>query len=193
VLPWPEWWTPSLAWEDLSAVDRRALIEMLVDKIVIERRLSKIDKDGRRYDTIRTIPYEDPSKRLSGSGRCTKLGSRSFPGSDQRSASQSLIGSLIRFDYLNGQRLRTLFLTLTWSDRCSSHTRAQCPEFADQVPHSAHEFPVLPIMSLRVLPIIPIVQTQMAFPRFGHAQIVRSGRIWPGRNDTATSARWSDL
>jgi hypothetical protein len=62
VLPWPEWWTPSLAWEDLSAVDRRALIEILVDKIVIERRLSKIDKDGRRYDTIRTIPYEDPQQ-----------------------------------------------------------------------------------------------------------------------------------
>jgi hypothetical protein len=35
---------------------------MLVDKIVIERRLSKIDKDGRRYDTIRTIPYEDPQQ-----------------------------------------------------------------------------------------------------------------------------------
>ena len=29
--------------------------------------------------------------------------------------------------------------------------------------------------------------------RFGHAQIERSGRIWPGRNDTATSTRWSDL
>jgi hypothetical protein len=53
VLPWPEWWTPSLAWEDLSAVDRRALIEMLVDKIVIERHPSKIDNDGRRHYLIR--------------------------------------------------------------------------------------------------------------------------------------------
>jgi hypothetical protein len=60
VLPWPEWWTPSLAWEDLSAVDRRALTEMLVDKIVIERHPSKIDKDGRRHYTIRAIPYQDP-------------------------------------------------------------------------------------------------------------------------------------
>ena len=32
---------------------------MLVDKIIIERHPSKIDKDGKRYDTIRTIPYED--------------------------------------------------------------------------------------------------------------------------------------
>jgi hypothetical protein len=45
VLLWPEWWTPSLAWEDLSAVDRRALTEMLVEKIIIERHPSKIDKD----------------------------------------------------------------------------------------------------------------------------------------------------
>ena len=42
--------------EDLSAVDRRALTEMLVDKIIIGRHPSKIDKDGKRYDTIRTIP-----------------------------------------------------------------------------------------------------------------------------------------
>jgi hypothetical protein len=33
----PELPDPSLAWEDLSAVDRRALTEMLVDKIIIER------------------------------------------------------------------------------------------------------------------------------------------------------------
>jgi len=51
---------PSLAWEDLSAEDRRALTEMLVDKIVIERHPSKIDKDGRRHYTIRAIPYQDP-------------------------------------------------------------------------------------------------------------------------------------
>jgi site-specific DNA recombinase len=56
----PELPDPSLAWEDLSAVDRRALTEMLVDKIVIERHPSKIDKDGRRHYTVRAIPYQDP-------------------------------------------------------------------------------------------------------------------------------------
>jgi len=61
VLPWPEWWTPSLAWEDLSAVDRRALTEMLVDKIVIERHPSKIDRDGRRHDNP-PDPYQDPEQ-----------------------------------------------------------------------------------------------------------------------------------
>jgi hypothetical protein len=53
---------PSLAWEDLSAVDRRALTEMLVDKIIIERHASKIDKDGRRHYLIRAIPYQDPQQ-----------------------------------------------------------------------------------------------------------------------------------
>ena len=48
--------------EDLSAVDRRALTEMLVDKIIIERHPSKIDKDGRRHYTIRAIPYQDPQQ-----------------------------------------------------------------------------------------------------------------------------------
>ena len=62
MLLWPEWWTPSLAWEDLSAVDRRALTEMLVDKIIIERHPSKIDKDGRRHYLIRAIPYQDPQQ-----------------------------------------------------------------------------------------------------------------------------------
>ena len=56
----PELPDPSLAWEDLSAVDRRALTEMLVDKIIIERHPSKIDKDGRRHYLIRAIPYQDP-------------------------------------------------------------------------------------------------------------------------------------
>jgi predicted transcriptional regulator len=45
--------------KDLSAVDRRALTEMLVDKIIIERHPSKIDKDGRRHYLIRAIPYQD--------------------------------------------------------------------------------------------------------------------------------------
>ena len=58
----PELPDPSLAWEDLSAVDRRALIEMLVDKIIIERHTGRIDKDGRRHYTIRAIPYQDPQQ-----------------------------------------------------------------------------------------------------------------------------------
>ena len=58
----PELPDPSLAWEDLSAVDRRALTEMLVDKIIIERHPSKIDEDGRRHYTIRAIPYQDPQQ-----------------------------------------------------------------------------------------------------------------------------------
>ena len=45
----PELPDPSLAWEDLSAEDRRALTELLVDKI----------------------------------GPCTRLGSRSSPGSER--------------------------------------------------------------------------------------------------------------
>jgi hypothetical protein len=44
---------PSLAREHLSAEDRRALTEMLVDKIVIAPHPHKIDKDGRRHYLIR--------------------------------------------------------------------------------------------------------------------------------------------
>ena len=58
----PELPDPSQAWEDLSAADRRALTEMLVDKIIIERHPSKIDKDGRRHYLIRAIPYQDPQQ-----------------------------------------------------------------------------------------------------------------------------------
>jgi hypothetical protein len=58
----PELPDPSLAWEDLSAVDRRALTEMLVDKIIIERHPSMIDQDGRHHYTIRAIPYQDPQQ-----------------------------------------------------------------------------------------------------------------------------------
>ena len=57
---------PVLAWEDLSAVDRRALTEMLVDKIVVAPHPHKI-VDGRRHYLIRAIPYQDPeqeAKRL---------------------------------------------------------------------------------------------------------------------------------
>jgi hypothetical protein len=35
---------------------------MLVDKIIIERHPSKIDKDGRRHYTIRAIPYQNPQQ-----------------------------------------------------------------------------------------------------------------------------------
>jgi hypothetical protein len=58
----PELPDRSLAWEDLSAVDRRALTEMLVDKIIIERHPSKIDGDGRRHYLICAIPYQDPQQ-----------------------------------------------------------------------------------------------------------------------------------
>jgi site-specific DNA recombinase len=57
----PELPDPSLAWEDLSAEDRRALTEMLVDKIVIAPHPHKI-VDGRRHYTIRAIPYQDPQQ-----------------------------------------------------------------------------------------------------------------------------------
>jgi len=35
---------------------------MLVDKIIIERHPSKIDKDGRRHYLIRSIAYQDPQQ-----------------------------------------------------------------------------------------------------------------------------------
>jgi hypothetical protein len=35
---------------------------MLVDKIIIGRHPSKIDKDGRRHYLIRAIPYQDPQQ-----------------------------------------------------------------------------------------------------------------------------------
>jgi hypothetical protein len=53
---------PSLAWEDLSAEDRRALTEMLVDKIVLAPHPHKIDMDGKRHYLIRAIPYQDPQQ-----------------------------------------------------------------------------------------------------------------------------------
>ena len=58
----PELPDPSLLWEDLSAADRRALTELLVDKIVIAPHPHKIDKDGRRHCTVRAIPYQDPKQ-----------------------------------------------------------------------------------------------------------------------------------
>jgi hypothetical protein len=49
---------PTLAWEDLSPEDRRALTELLVDKIVVGPHPHKI-VDGRRHYIIRAIPYQD--------------------------------------------------------------------------------------------------------------------------------------
>jgi len=71
------WLSDSSRCEDLSAVDGSALTEMLVDKIIIERYPSKIDRDGRRHYFIRAIPNQDPQQTLSGSRRCTMVGSRS--------------------------------------------------------------------------------------------------------------------
>jgi hypothetical protein len=65
----PELPDPSVAWEDLSAEDRRALTAMLVGKIVIAPHPHKIDKAGRRRNTIRAIPYQDArqeAERLMG-------------------------------------------------------------------------------------------------------------------------------
>jgi site-specific DNA recombinase len=60
----PELPDPSLAWEDLSAEDRRALTEMLIDKIVIAPHPHKI-VDGRRHYTIRAIPFQDPQQEAA--------------------------------------------------------------------------------------------------------------------------------
>jgi ABC-type phosphate transport system auxiliary subunit len=51
----PELHDPSLAWEDLSAVDRRALTEMLVDKIIIEAAPEQ-DRQGRQAPLRHPIP-----------------------------------------------------------------------------------------------------------------------------------------
>jgi hypothetical protein len=57
----PELPDPSPAGEDLSAVDRRAPTEMLVDKIIIAQHPHKI-VDGRHHYLIRPIPYQDPQQ-----------------------------------------------------------------------------------------------------------------------------------
>jgi hypothetical protein len=109
----PELPDPSLAWEDLSAVDRRSLTEMLVDKIIIERHPSKIDMDGRRHYLIRAIPYQDLSKRLSGSRRF----SDTLTGSGRRPRSRA--GSLVGIPGHQG--------TSTGGLR-TEHNPAPCPE-----------------------------------------------------------------
>ena len=52
--------TDALVSEQAVFIDRCALTEMPVDKIIIERHPSKIDKDGRHHYLIRAIPYRDP-------------------------------------------------------------------------------------------------------------------------------------
>ena len=53
-----------------------------MDKIIIERHPSKIDKDGKRHYTIRAIPHQDPQQeRLKA---VHEAGSRSSPGSEQQ-------------------------------------------------------------------------------------------------------------
>ena len=61
----PELPDPLLAWENLSAEDRRALTEMLVDKIIIAPHPSEIAKEGRRHYLIRAIPYQDPEQEAA--------------------------------------------------------------------------------------------------------------------------------
>jgi hypothetical protein len=62
----PELPDPSLAWEDLSSEDRRALTEMLVDKIVISQHphvmVETPDGKRKRSYTIRAIPHQDPQQ-----------------------------------------------------------------------------------------------------------------------------------
>jgi hypothetical protein len=75
----PELPDPSLAWEDLSAEDRRALTEMLVDKIIIAPHPHKI-VDGRRHYTIRAIPYQDSEMEAKRLKKVHQARSRSSPG-----------------------------------------------------------------------------------------------------------------
>jgi hypothetical protein len=80
----PELPDPSLAWEDLPAVDRRALTEMLVDKIVIYPHPHVMDAAGSRHYTIRAIPYPRPRAGGGTAQGGARGQSRSSPGSEQR-------------------------------------------------------------------------------------------------------------
>ena len=48
----------------MSAEDRRALNELLVDKIIVAPHPHKI-VDGRRQYTIRAIPYQGPEREAA--------------------------------------------------------------------------------------------------------------------------------
>jgi hypothetical protein len=80
----PELPDPSLAWEDLSAEDRRALTELLVDKIISAPHPHKIDKAGRRHYTIRAIPLQNPRQEAERLKAMHEAESRSSPGSEQQ-------------------------------------------------------------------------------------------------------------
>ncbi len=68
----PELPDPSLAWEDLSADDRRALTEMLVDKIII-RAAPEQDRQGRQAP----LPHpRHPIPRSRARGRAAEEGAR---------------------------------------------------------------------------------------------------------------------
>ena len=58
---------------------------MLVDKIIIERHPSKIDKDGRRHYLIRAIPYQDPQQEAERLKAVHEAGSRSSSASEPQS------------------------------------------------------------------------------------------------------------
>jgi hypothetical protein len=60
----PELPDTSLAWEDPSSEDRRALTELVVDKILVAPHPHKI-VDGKRHYTIRAIPYQDPEREAA--------------------------------------------------------------------------------------------------------------------------------
>ena len=79
----PELPDPSLAWDDLPAEDRRALTEMLIDKIVIAPHPHKI-VDGRRHYLIRAIPYQDPEMEAERLKAVHEARSRSSPESEQQ-------------------------------------------------------------------------------------------------------------
>jgi hypothetical protein len=56
---------------------------MLVDKIVIERHSSKIDKDCRRHYLIRAIPYQDPQQEAERLKAVHEARVKIVPGSDR--------------------------------------------------------------------------------------------------------------
>jgi hypothetical protein len=130
---------PSLAWEDLSAEDRRALTEMLVDKTVIAPHPHKIDKDGRRHYLIRTRSTKTagatissaasrtkiPSGRPNGSRWCMRRGSRSSPESEQRRRDSTLdIADYLKISVHTVQsHLRNIFTKPEYAPRCDLVTK----------------------------------------------------------------------
>jgi site-specific DNA recombinase len=85
----PEQPNPSLVWEDLSSDDRRALTEMLIDKIIIERHPARSMKTAGATTPSALSGTKTPRWRRSGSRRCTRRGSRSSRGSEQHRCRQT--------------------------------------------------------------------------------------------------------